>query len=100
MFLVNSKIFLYEKLGFLSYCLKKYSGKEKLCLYGLVDGSWRVTTPVKLVPADMPEPTVGLNFIRDDWNRKEWLAEVAKHSDAWLYQTAFFKRHKLEDKSR
>ena len=39
--------------------------KENLCLYGYADGSWEVTLPSEEVPAELPEPALGINFARD-----------------------------------
>ena len=40
-------------------------GKENLCLYGHPDSSWSVSLPAEEIPAELPEPTLGINFARD-----------------------------------
>ena len=48
---------------------------ENLCLYGNVDGTWTVGLPAEMVPAEVPEPAVGINFARDGMaSRGLWLA--------------------------
>ncbi|MFS7988021.1 putative chromatin regulator PHD family [Helianthus anomalus] len=64
--------------------------KENLCLYGYPNGSWEVTLPTENVPSDIPDPPLGINFARDDMDRKDWLFAVAIHSDSWLISMAFF----------
>ncbi len=44
----------------------------------------------------MPEPALGINFARDGMERRDWLALVAVHSDAWLMATAFFYAVRLD----
>ena len=39
--------------------------KENLCLYGLEDGTWKVSLPEEEVPPELPEPSLGINFARD-----------------------------------
>ena len=51
---------------------------------GEPDGSWTVDQPAEEVPAELPEPCLGINFARDGMLRRDWLALVAVHSDAWL----------------
>lgn len=43
-----------------------------------------VDLPAEEVPAELPEPVLGINFCRDGMERRDWLALVAVHSDAWL----------------
>ncbi|MFS7988035.1 putative chromatin regulator PHD family [Helianthus anomalus] len=64
--------------------------KDNLCLYGYSNGSWEVTLPTENVPSDIPDPVLGINFARDDMDRKDWLLAVAIHSDSWLISMAFF----------
>ncbi|KAF9591365.1 hypothetical protein IFM89_003988 [Coptis chinensis] len=64
--------------------------KDNLCLYGYANESWEVTLPAEEVPAELPEPALGINFARDGMNRKDWLSLVAVHSDSWLISVAFF----------
>ena len=40
--------------------------------------------PAEEVPAELPEPCLGINFARDGMARRDWLALIAVHSDAWL----------------
>ena len=48
---------------------------ENLCLYGNADATWTVSLPAEMVPPELPEPTVGINFARDGMNNKNmWLA--------------------------
>ena len=42
------------------------------------------------VPAELPEPVVGINFARDGMLREDWLTLVAVHSDVWLLSVAFY----------
>merc|ERR1719343_161880 len=56
-----------------------------------------------MVPPELPEPTVGINFARDGMTtRSMWLALVAVHTDSWLLAVAFFHGAKLsrQDKKR
>lgn len=74
--------------------------KENLCLYGNRDGTWSVDFPVEEVPPELPEPCLGINFARDGMQRRDWLALVAVHSDAWLMAVAFFYAVKLDAAGR
>ncbi|KAL2337081.1 hypothetical protein Fmac_011527 [Flemingia macrophylla] len=65
-------------------------GKDNLCLYGHSNETWEVSLPSAEVPPALPEPTLGINFARDDLSRKDWLSLVAVHSDAWLFGMAFY----------
>lgn len=56
--------------------------------------------PAEEVPAELPEPCLGINFARDGMARKEWLALVAVHSDAWLMSVAFYYGAKLNIEQR
>ena len=60
------------------------------------NGSWSVELPAEEVPPELPEPCLGVNFARDGMARKDWLALVAVHSDAWLMAVAFFYAVKLD----
>ena len=42
----------------------------------------------------------GINFARDGMVRKDWLALVAVHSDAWLLSVAFYYGAKLDANAR
>lgn len=64
--------------------------KENICLYGLPNGQWEVKLPDEEVPPELPEPTLGINFPRDQMQAKDWLALVAVRSDLWLISVAFF----------
>ncbi|ACO67116.1 predicted protein, partial [Micromonas commoda] len=72
--------------------------KENLCLYGNPDGTWEVQLPAEEVPPELPEPALGINFARDGMQRKDWLALVAVHSDAWLMAVAFYYGAKFDGK--
>uniref|UniRef100_A0A383WNT0 Alfin N-terminal domain-containing protein n=1 Tax=Tetradesmus obliquus TaxID=3088 RepID=A0A383WNT0_TETOB len=74
--------------------------KENLCLYGERNGAWSVELPAEEVPPELPEPCLGVNFARDGMARKDWLALVAVHSDAWLMAVAFFYAVKLDREGR
>ena len=37
---------------------------ENLCLYGNPDETWEIDLPADQVPAELPEPTIGINFAR------------------------------------
>mmetsp|Transcript_3855 Transcript_3855/g.17751 ORF Transcript_3855/g.17751 Transcript_3855/m.17751 type:complete len:248 (+) Transcript_3855:1758-2501(+) len=74
--------------------------KENLCLYGNPDGTWEVQLPAEEVPPELPEPALGINFARDGMQRKDWLALVAVHSDAWLMAVAFYYGAKFDGKER
>jgi hypothetical protein len=52
------------------------------------------------VPPELPEPCLGVNFARDGMARKDWLALVAVHSDAWLMAVSFFYAVKLDAMGR
>ena len=70
--------------------------RENLCVYGDRRGGWSVAPPVEEVPAELPEPCLGINFARDGMPRQEWLSLVAAHADAWLVAVAFFYGVKLD----
>mmetsp|Transcript_6101 Transcript_6101/g.17470 ORF Transcript_6101/g.17470 Transcript_6101/m.17470 type:complete len:255 (-) Transcript_6101:477-1241(-) len=74
--------------------------KENLCLYGEPDGSWAVDLPAEEVPAELPEPCLGINFARNGMARRDWLALVAVHSDAWLLSVAFYYGARLDSEGR
>ena len=44
--------------------------------------------PSEEVPPELPEPTLGINFARDDVSRRDWISLVAMHSDSWLLSVA------------
>ena len=56
--------------------------------------------PAEEVPPEMPEPALGINFARDGMQKKDWLALVAVHSDAWLVAVSFYYAAKLDAASR
>mmetsp|Transcript_48866 Transcript_48866/g.156519 ORF Transcript_48866/g.156519 Transcript_48866/m.156519 type:complete len:213 (+) Transcript_48866:228-866(+) len=74
--------------------------KENLCLYGNPDATWSVDLPAEEVPPELPEPALGINFARDGMQRKDWLALVAVHSDAWLLAVAFYYGAKFNKSER
>jgi hypothetical protein len=59
-----------------------------------------VDLPAEEVPAELPEPCLGINFARDGMAKKDWLALVAVHSDAWLLAVAFYYGAKLSGQER
>lgn len=67
---------------------------------GEPSGAWALDLPAEEVPAELPEPCLGINFARDGMARKEWLALVAVHSDAWLMSVAFYYGAKLNSDQR
>jgi len=69
-------------------------------LYGNPDGTWEVQLPAEEVPPELPEPALGINFARDGMQRKDWLALVAVHSDAWLMAVAFYYGAKFDASKR
>ncbi|TYI33334.1 hypothetical protein ES332_A04G125700v1 [Gossypium tomentosum] len=74
--------------------------RENLCLYGHPNESWEVSLPAEEVPAELPEPALGINFARDGMNRKDWLSLVAVHSDSWLISLAFYLAARLNRNER
>lgn len=64
------------------------------------DGTWSVEMPVEEVPPELPEPCPGVNFARDGMQKRDWLALVAVHSDAWLLAVAFFYAANLDSTGR
>ncbi|KAJ6841474.1 PHD finger protein ALFIN-LIKE 8-like isoform X3 [Iris pallida] len=64
--------------------------KENLCLYGFPNETWDVALPDEILPPELPEPTLGINFAREGIDEKDWLSLVAVHSDAWLLAVAFY----------
>lgn len=64
--------------------------KTNMCLYGYPDGTWDVREPGMLLPPNLPEPALGINFARDGMRAIDWLKFVAVHSDSWLLSLAFF----------
>ncbi|XP_044968528.1 uncharacterized protein LOC123428399 [Hordeum vulgare subsp. vulgare] len=64
--------------------------KENFCLYGHPDGTWEVSLPAEVVPPELPEPALCINFARNSMNRRDWLSLVAVHSDLWLLSVTFF----------
>lgn len=74
--------------------------RENLCLYGEPDGSWAVDVPAEEVPAELPEPCLGINFARNGMVMRDWLALVAVHSDAWLLSVAFYHGARLDSEGR
>ncbi|GBF97057.1 hypothetical protein Rsub_09530 [Raphidocelis subcapitata] len=74
--------------------------RQNVCLYGDRSGAWVVGPPTSALPGDLPEPCLGINFARDGMGRKDWLALVACHSDAWLFSVAFFFAARLDAAGR
>lgn len=60
-----------------------------MCLFGLPDGSWELRLPEDMVPPDLPEPMLGVNYGKDETPLEQWLLTVAAHSDSWLIALAF-----------
>ncbi|KAI9118065.1 hypothetical protein K1719_010397 [Acacia pycnantha] len=62
--------------------------EEALCLFGDNEEQWRVDPPAEIVPTNLPEPALGINWVRDTMPKTKWLYVVAKHGDAWLHAVA------------
>lgn len=71
-----------------------------VCMSGHKDGTWSVDLPAEDVPPELPEPALGINFARDGMQKRDWLALVAVHCDAWLMAVAFFYAVKLDAAGR
>ena len=56
--------------------------------------------PAEEVPAELPEPCLGINFARDGMPRRDWLALVAVHSDAWLLRWVPAWRRDMQGRGR
>ncbi|KAL2477660.1 PHD finger protein ALFIN-LIKE 5 [Forsythia ovata] len=65
--------------------------KDGLCLYGFPNGTWEVMPPAEMLPSELPEPVLGINFGRDGTNMQDdnWLSVVAAFSDSWILSVAF-----------
>ncbi|KAF8019260.1 hypothetical protein BT93_G0053 [Corymbia citriodora subsp. variegata] len=63
--------------------------EEPMCLFGLPDGTWELRLPKDMVPPDLPEPTLGVNYGKTETSVDQWLRTVAAHSDSWLMAVAF-----------
>ena len=71
---------------------------------------WLQSCAGRGIPATCPKSQVylfvpngfdaGINFARDGMVRKDWLALVAVHSDAWLMSVAFYYGAKLDANAR
>ena len=59
-----------------------------------------MSLPAEEVPAELPEPALGINFARNGMQRKDWLALVAVHSDTWLMAVAFYNAARLNREGR
>lgn len=72
------------------FCFLGLVEEDNLCLYAYPNETWDVSPPPLEVPSDIPEPVLGINYIRDGMQRKAWLQFVAGHCDSWLLYLAFF----------
>ncbi|KAL9243104.1 hypothetical protein vseg_017032 [Gypsophila vaccaria] len=75
---------------FYNLCDPKHSS---LCLYGLPSQWWEVNSPSSpslQPPLGIPEPRSGINLVRDDMPKDEWVSMVALYSDAWLHGVASY----------
>ena len=45
--------------------------------------------PEEMIPPELPEPVLGINFVRDSMPKMDWLTEIAAHSEAWLLAVAY-----------
>ncbi|XP_022897790.1 PHD finger protein ALFIN-LIKE 6-like, partial [Olea europaea var. sylvestris] len=66
-----------------------FTEKEHLCLFAFPNETWQVKPPTEMVPPELPEPVLGINFSRDLMQEKDWLTNVSLHSDSWLLSVAF-----------
>ncbi|KAL6878236.1 hypothetical protein ACP4OV_012406 [Aristida adscensionis] len=68
-----------------------FAGIESLGLYGDTDGNWELRPAAEqFVPGVLPEPTIGINNVRDKMERHEWLGDIAMYCDSWLVRMSFF----------
>ncbi|CAA2981322.1 PHD finger ALFIN-LIKE 4, partial [Olea europaea subsp. europaea] len=72
--------------------------KENLCLYGFPSEQWDVSLPAEVVPPEIPEPALGINFARDGMQEKDWLALVAVN-DLVLTRLTGAAKKKVTEKS-
>ncbi|CAL9057853.1 unnamed protein product [Musa banksii] len=63
--------------------------KPYMCLYGYPNETWEVKE-APVVPHEFPEPSLGVNFAKDEMKLKDWIAHIAIHSDIWIYSYAFY----------
>ncbi|PON58682.1 Alfin [Trema orientale] len=88
---IDSAILVSALSSFTFFCVFFGSvQKDVLCLYGLPTEEWEVRPPPEEVPSDLPEPALGINFVRDRMIRSDWLDLIAAHSDSWLLLTVTF----------
>ncbi len=71
-----------------------------MCLYGNSDGTWEVAPLPEMVPPELPEPALGINFSRDTMYRSDWVALLSVFSDSWLLAVAFFHGARLDRDDR
>ncbi|KAK3135771.1 hypothetical protein QOZ80_5BG0423210 [Eleusine coracana subsp. coracana] len=63
---------------------------EPMHLYGHIDGSWEVSeTELHMAPWH-PKMAFGINKVRDNMERVQWLQEIARRCDAWLISVSYF----------
>ncbi|GJN14184.1 hypothetical protein PR202_gb00973 [Eleusine coracana subsp. coracana] len=66
------------------------TGLEPMHLYGHIDGSWEVSeTELHMAPWH-PKMAFGINKVRDNMERVQWLQEIARRCDAWLISVSYF----------
>uniref|UniRef100_A0A0E0BXF4 PHD finger protein ALFIN-LIKE n=1 Tax=Oryza meridionalis TaxID=40149 RepID=A0A0E0BXF4_9ORYZ len=56
--------------------------------------------PPEMVPPELPEPALGINFSRDTMYRSDWVALLSVFSDSWLLAVAFFHGARLDRDDR
>ncbi|KAL1197016.1 PHD finger protein ALFIN-LIKE 1 [Cardamine amara subsp. amara] len=61
-----------------------------LCVYAHPNGTWEVNSPVEVLPPNLPQPVLGINFAIDGMQFHDWLSFVAVHSDCWLLSISSF----------
>ena len=66
-----------------------FAEKPYMCLYGYPNETWEVKE-APVVPHEFPEPSLGVNFAKDEMKLKDWIAHIAIHSDIWIYSYAFY----------
>ncbi|KAK3138971.1 hypothetical protein QOZ80_5AG0375910 [Eleusine coracana subsp. coracana] len=66
------------------------TGLKPMHLYGHTDGSWEVSEPELHMAPWHPKMAFGINKVRDNMERVQWLQEIARRCDAWLISVSYF----------
>ncbi|XP_020206632.1 PHD finger protein ALFIN-LIKE 2 [Cajanus cajan] len=72
---------------------------DELCLYGYPNGKWELKLPAPNVPAELPEPVLGINFART-MERQDWFSNVSVHCTSWLLYVAYYSAYSLDQIQR